>query len=105
LELCEIRAQLAKKIREVVWVTGYLQKIEGFDARDIEAGKIKIKQLISGEANGSYGPPSDGFKELFKYYLDYIDQYESLLQQLESLTKPLYETAQPSDHVIGLSLM
>lgn len=104
LTLCRQRAELSRKIRAVVWSVGYLGKIKGHDARDKKANKAMVARIQAGEVpDGLWGAPGRYEKGLLKQYIELVDQYESMLQELGSMTAPLYAAAQPRPLDISLS--
>lgn len=103
LKRCRDRAELGRKIRAVVWSVGYLGKIKGHDANDIEANEAMVARIQAGEVpDGLWRAPGPYEKGLLKQYVELVDQYESLLQELESMTAPVYEAARPRMHTIEL---
>jgi lysophospholipase L1-like esterase len=97
LRLCNRRDGLVWKIRTLVWIVGYLEKISGHDTSDIEANKAEIKRIMADSEIDS------GIKGKLVHYIDWSAQYEKLFEQLETMNSELYEAARPQRHVIKLS--
>ncbi|MEM6883434.1 MAG: SGNH/GDSL hydrolase family protein [Verrucomicrobiota bacterium] len=103
-KLCQERAALAGKIRTVVWAVGYLSKIKGHNANDFEANQAMIARLDTGEKpEGLWAPASDHVKEQLQQYLKHAHQYQEMLQNLESLSAPLYTAALPQARTIKVT--
>lgn len=97
LRLCNRRAELVWKIRTLVWIVGYLEKISGHDTSDIEANKAEINRIL-------VAPDVDhGIKRKLRHYAEWSTQHGKMIEQLETMNSALYEAAQPRRHTMKLS--
>lgn len=104
LALCQKRAQLAGKIRRIVWAIGHLRTIKDFDADNVEASKAMIARIEAGDApEGLWGATSDYVKGQLRTYAENVDRYDELILELDQMTGPLYAAAQPLPRTISLS--
>lgn len=87
---CQERSRLASITRNVVWSDNQLRKIDGLDRSNLVACKSAVRHKL--EADASLTPY---MKNVLQDYIDYVDQYESLRDQMNTLATQMYEHAQP----------
>jgi lysophospholipase L1-like esterase len=103
LKLCRERAQLSGKIRDVVWTDGWLRAIDGLDRGNVQSCKEIVGRILIGEIPAGMKGPLTGYtRGLLQNYLENAGRYDELLQELESLTEPLYAEARPQMHTVEI---
>ena len=94
--------KLAATLRDIVWAVGYLAKIKGHDASDVEANLALIEKLQNGYKPEGQWAPRNYEKGVLANYAENIHQLDELYSSLDRTIEQIYELAQPKPHLIQI---
>jgi hypothetical protein len=99
-QICQERSRLAAITRNIVWSDNQLRKVDGLNRSNLDACKSEVLRKL--EADGSL---TTYMKRVFQDYIDYVDQYQSLRDEMNLLADQMYDQAQPSWRSIGVTFV
>lgn len=99
-QICQERSRLAAITRNIVWSDNQLRKVDGLNRSNLDACKSEVLRKL--EADGSL---TTYMKRVFQDYIDYVDQYQSLRDEMNLLADQMYDQAQPSWRSIDVTFV